>query len=287
MRSEFRLRSRTLSSHTSSPISVVLSNLGSMVDPVLYAGYGVFDLPGYQITQYGSERIAAAGIDNGTADGQFGAEAGDAYSLIALDTNVMSMVHIVLATSGTVLQSSGGEALIGAYGVVGPISFEAGWTPKNTQSGFVPLGVQYSAAMGDIALTAMFNFVYNANSGGKSHWSAGAKAVYQANYTIDAAIIQYTSAAANETYKLTGDLMVNISPTFGIVASPYFNFDSAAKDAFDTLEVFAWTTFGATKLRVGYLYMAGDVTDLNAGADYAPSANNNKGGLFATVDYNF
>jgi len=268
-------------------------SLGDTVDPVLYAGFGVFDLPGYQITQYGSERIAAMGIDNGTADGEFGAEAGPGYSLAAVDVGVMKMVHIVAAAAGNVGQSGGGQALIGAYGGVGPISAEIGWDMKNSVSGYVPIGVQFASSFGDIALTAMANIQYNANSGAVTSvlWSAGAKVAYQGNYTVDAAVIEYVTAltAANPNtaqYKLTGDVMANFTPTLGIVISPYLNFNSGA-DLFDTLEAFVWTSFGATKLRIGYLYMAGAANDLNAGPDYATAGNGNKGGVWFTVDYNF
>jgi len=269
-------------------------NMGDTVDPVLYAGWGVFDLPGYQVTQYGSERIAALGIDAGNADGIFGAEAGSQYGLAALDVNVMKMVHIVAAAAGNVYASGGGQALIGAYGAVGPLSFEGGWTMRNTASGFVPLGAQFATSFGDIALTAMANFVYNLNSnpvGAAYNWSAGAKVVFMANYTVDFAVLSYITgtAAANpntQQYKLTGDLMANFAPNLGVVVSPYLNFNSGA-DMFDTLELFVWTTFGATKLRVGYLYMAGAANDLNAGADYATGSNGAKGGFWFTVDYNF
>jgi len=266
-------------------------SLGDTVDPVLYAGWGVFDLPGYAVTQYGSERIAAIGIDAGNADGIFGAEAGSGYGLAAVDVNVMQMVHIVAAAAGNVYASGGGQALIGAYGAVGPVSFEAGWAMRNTASGFIPLGAQFATSFGDIGVTAMANLTYNMNSGVTTAllWSAGAKVVFMANYTVDAAIISYipSATATANALKLTGDLMANFTPSLGVVVSPYLNFDSAAKDMFDTLELFVWTTFGATKLRVGYLYMAGDVTDLNAGNDYAPGKNGLKGGFWFSVDYNF
>jgi len=273
--------------------------LPSTADPVLYGGLGVFDLPGYQITEFGSERIAAIGIDAGNADGIFGAEAGSQYGLVALDTNVMSMVHIVLASGGDAFQDGGGQALIGTYGAVGPLSFEAAWTPRESKNGFIPLGAQYTTKFGDILLTVMANASFNLNSsssaadstnaavGTKSNYAGGAQVVYQGMYRVDAAIITYQRTNGDLTEKLTGDVEINLTPTLGIVASPYFNFNPDAKDTFDTLEAFVWTSFGATKVRVGYLYMAGDATDLNAGANYAPSSNGNKGGLWVTVDYNF
>jgi len=46
-------------------------------------------------------------------------------------------------------------------------------------------------------------------------------------------------------------------------------------------------TFGAANLKVGYLYMANGVGDLNAGNDYAPSTNGNQGGIFVLTDFNF
>jgi len=256
------------------------------VAPVLYAGFGVFDLPGFGVTQYGPEPIAAIGIDNGTNNGEFGAAAGSGYGLIALDTKVANMVNIVLAASGTAFTAINQQALIGAYGTVGPVSFEAGWTAMRTKSGAIPLGVKFAMPMGDLSLTAMGQYVYALDSSLYSNWAAGVKVGYTANYTVDFALLSYQRGTTTQI-KATGDIMAQFAPNLGVVISPYLNFDSAAADMFDTLEAFVWVTFGATKVRVGYLYMANGTGDKDFGPDYGPSANGNLGGVWATVDLSF
>jgi len=257
-----------------------------MVDPVLYGGFGVYDLPGYEVTEYGNERVAAIGIDNGAADGIFGNEAGSGYGLVALDTKIMGLVNVVLAASGTAFTQANQQSLVGLYGGVGPVSFEAGWALWNSDKGYVPVGLQYATTMGDIGLTVMANARLDMNPAAHSVVGAGAKVTYQI-FRVDAAIITYYNAANSMTAKLTGDLEAAFTPNVGIVISPYFNFNSQAKDAFDTLEAFLKLTFGAANVKIGYLYIAGDVTDLNAGPDYAPNSNINQGGIFLLTDFNF
>jgi len=281
--------------------------VADMADPVMYAGWGVYEMPSFAVTQYASERLAAIGIDgkgNSGGAGAFGAENGGAWGLVALDTKLAGLVNVVLATDGNLAYHTTpgpyGQELIGLYGNVSGIGFEAAYATKQTKSGFVPLGLKYATSMGDIALTVMGQYVYNANSSsddltynGKSTWSVGAKAVYQGMYTVDAALMSYvvtngaSSNVGNTELKLTGDLMVNLSPTVGIVASPWFNFDSAAKDAFDALEAFVWVKAGIGIVRIGYFYTSSDITDLKTGVDYAPSTNEGEGGVWVTLDLTF
>ncbi len=115
------------------------------VDPVVYAGYGVFDLPGFGLTQYGPEPIAAMGVDNGYNDGMFGSEIGAGYGLIAMNTAIMGgLVNVALAASGTEFTTSHQQAMVGAWGTVGPVSYEVGWAQKGTVSGFFPVGLKAS-----------------------------------------------------------------------------------------------------------------------------------------------
>ncbi len=126
------------------------------VDPVFYAGYGVFDLPGYGVTQYGPEPIAAMGVDNGYNDGMFGSEIGAGYPLVAVNTAIMGgLVNVAVAASGTAFTASHQQALVGAWGTVGPISYEVGWAQQGTASGFVPVGLKFSYTVGPVALAAM------------------------------------------------------------------------------------------------------------------------------------
>jgi len=258
------------------------------IAPVLYAGFGVFDLPGFNLTQYGNDNTAAKGIDSGTNNGEFGNAAGSGYGLIALDAKVMNLVNIVLAASGTAFTSANQQALVGAYGTVGPVSFEAGWTAVGTKSGMIPLGVKFAMPMGDLALTAMAQYTYAVDSTLYSNWAAGVKVGYTANYTIDASVYSFQRASDKTTeIALAGDILANFAPNLGVVISPNLNFDSGATDMFDTLEAFVWVSFGATKVRVGYLYMANGKGDKNFGADYSPTTNGALGGVWATVDLSF
>jgi len=259
------------------------------VDPVFYAGYGVFDLPGYGVTQYGPEPIAALGVDNGNNDGMFGNEIGAGYPLIAVNTAIMGgMVNVALAAAGTVLTTSHQQALVGAWGTVGPISYEVGWAQKGTTSGYVPVGLEFKYTVGPVALAAMGNYVQNLNTGGISNWAAGIQAVLMSNYTVDFSVLSYQPAyePTVTAIKGTGDVIVNITSTFGVLASVYLNFDPNAT-AFDTLEASAWYMLGSTKLRVGYLYATTDTNNLGQPVLNAPSSNAGKGGVYFTADMAF
>jgi len=258
------------------------------IDPVLYAGFGVYDLPDYNVTIDGPEGIAALGIDKGNADGIFGAEAGSAYGLISLDTNILNMVHVVVATSGTGFTATNNEGLLGLYGtVLGSLNFEAGWAPHNSASGYIPLGLQYTYKMGDLALTGMAQYVANLNTNGVSNWAAGLKAVYMGSYTIDFAVLSYEPAyePATAAVKALGDIQVNVTPNAGIVLSPLFNFDPNAATAFDSAEMFVWYKFGSVTTRLGYDYETNGAHFLGFN-DYSVS-NGTNGGVWLTVDLSF
>jgi hypothetical protein len=271
-------------------------NLGldtKTIDPVLYAGYGVFDLPDYNVTQYGSEGISALGIDNGGDDGIFGSEAGSAYGILALNTTVMNMVNVVLATSGTALAAvsatNSPQALVGAYGTFGPVSVEAGWTMHGTASGYIPVGVKFSSTMGNIGLAAMGQYVANLNAGGVGNWAAGLAATFMSNYTVDFAVLSYEPSyePTVAAIKGTGDIVLNFAKNFGAVVSVFLNFDPNAAAAFDTLEASVWTTFGPAKVRLGYLYGATGLHNLGTPNLNAPGNNAGQGGVYLTTDLSF
>ncbi len=279
--------------YAKSDIAGNLSLDAKTIDPVLYAGYGVFDLPDYNVTQYGTEGISAMGVDNGYADGIFGGEIGAGYGLLGADVKVMNMVDIVAAASGTAFQTPSAtvkpQALVGAYTTIGPVSAEAGWAMQGTTSGFIPLGVKVSYPIGDIGLAAMGQYVDNLNTGGNSTWAAGVAVSYQSNYTVDFAIMNYYPADQGTTgaLKATGDVVLTLAKNFGVVASYWLNMDSLAASMFDTLEVSAWTTAFGAKVRVGYLYGVTGVDALGVPALNAPSNNSKNGGIYITVDEGF
>ncbi len=265
------------------------------IDPVLYGGYGVFDLPDYNVTQYGTEGIAAMGVDNGYADGIFGGEIGSGYGLIGLNTSVMGMVNIVAAASGTAFNAPSAtnkpQAMAGAYTTIGPVSAEAGWAMQGTTNGYIPLGVKVNYTTGSIGLAAMGQYVANLNTNGVSNWAAGAAVTYASNYTVDFAVLTWEPTdQPNGAMKATGDVVLNFAKNFGVIGSYWLNFDPLATSVFDTAEVSAWTTFGPAKLRVGYLYG----TQATAGTYVlgtpnlnAPGTNNKQGGVFVTTDLSF
>jgi len=260
------------------------------VDPVFYAGYGVFDLPGYGVTQYGPEPIAALGIDNGNNDGMFGSEIGAGYPLIAENTSIMGgLVNIAAGIAGTELTTSHQQAMVGAWGTVGPVSYEVGWAQKGTTSGYVPVGLEVKYTVGPVALAAMGNYVQNLNTGGIPNWSAGVQAVLMTNYTVDFSVLSYQPSyePTVTAVKGTGDVIVNITSNLGALASVYLNFDPNAASAFDTLEASVWYMLGSVKLRVGYLYAATGKDNLGAPNLNAPSNNGGNGGVYFTADMAF
>ncbi|MGA2974362.1 MAG: hypothetical protein ABSF77_03550 [Spirochaetia bacterium] len=252
------------------------------VDPVLSVGYGVYDLPDYNLTQSGPEGIAALGVDSGNADGMFGGEIGHGYGLIALNTSVMGMFNIVLATSGNTFTTAVPEALLGAYGTIGPVSVEAGWVPKGTTSGYIPIGAQFNYTVAGIALAAMGSFVDNLNSGGTSTWAGAIRATYQSNYTIDFAIVGNTSGLTEGT----GDIIANITKSLGVIGTVWL--DLATGGGFDAFEASAWYMLGPAKLRLGYLYEVNTGVNLG-GTDLNAPANNfaGGGGIYLTCDMSF
>lgn len=259
-----------------------------MIDPVLYGGYGVFDLPSYALSQYGSEGISAIGIDNGARDGIFGSEAGSAYGLVGVNVGVMEKFNIVAAASGTafnpVSATNAPQALVGAYGTMGPVSLEAGWTMSNSAKGFIPLGVKVSQPFGDFSVAGVGQYVVNLNTGGVSNWSAGALASYKSNYTVDFAVMNNPGTT---NLKGTGDVIVNLTKDFGATGSFWLNFASGAPSVFDTLEAYLWKGFGPAKVKLGYLYGVQGAGSLGTPNNAAPGNNGGKGGLFLTTDISF
>jgi len=263
------------------------------IDPVLYGGYGVFDLPDYNVTQYGTEGIAAMGVDNGYADGIFGAEIGAGYGMIALNTTVLNMVNIMAGVAGTAFTAPSAtnkpQAMVGAYTTIGPIQAEAGWAMQGTTSGFIPIGLKFNYTMGSVALAAMGQYVVNANTNGVSNWAAGAAVTYASNYTIDYAVLSYEPGYEPTVAALkgTGDIIVNITPTLGVIGSVFMNFDPNAAAAFDTFEASAWAKFGAAKVRLGYFYDSTGLHNLGGPVLNAPGDNALNGGIFLTTDLTF
>lgn len=265
-----------------SDLGAILGLDKKTVDPVLSVGYGVYDLPDYNLTQSGPEGISALGVDSGNADGMFGGEIGHGFGLIALNTSIMGMFNVVLATSGTLFTGVDPEALIGAYGTIGPISIEAGWVPKSTTSGYIPIGAQFNYTVSGIALAAMGSFVDNLNSGGVSTWAAGLRAAYQGNYTIDFAVTGNTSGLSEGT----GDVIANLTKSFGLIGTVWL--DLATGGGFDAFEASAWYMLGPAKVRVGYLYEVNTGVNLGGTDLNAPATNfANGGGIYVTCDMSF
>jgi len=262
-----------------------------VVDPVIYGGFGVYDLPDYAVTINGGEAIAAEGIDNGYGDGIFGAEAGSGYGLLSVDTKVANLVNIVFAASGTAFTAAHQEALVGAYTSVAGLNLEAGWDPHASADGYLPIGAQYTFKAGDLSLVGMAQYVVNLNSNSvPSNFAAGLKASYQGNYTVDAAVFSYEPSYETTTLavKMVGDIQAAFVPNVvGVVISPWLNFDPNAANLFDTLEAFVWYKVGSSTIRAGYLYTTNGTDNLGSPTNYAPGGNGQKGGFWVTFDLPF
>ncbi len=272
-----------------SNIGGILGLDAKVVDPVLSVGYGVYDLPDFNLTQSGPEGIAALGVDSGNADGMFGGEIGHGFGLAALNTSILGMFNVVLAASGTAFTTATPEALAGVYGTVGPVSFEAGWAAKGTTAGYIPIGVKANLAMGDIGLAAMGSYVVNLNAGGVSNWAGGLQASYKSSYTVDFALVstepKWATAGIIEG---TGDVILTFAPNFGVIGTAWLNLATNAAALFDTFEASVWYSFGPAKIRVGYLYTTATGNTLGNPDLNAPAANGaNGGGVFATADMSF
>jgi len=288
------------------PLAYLKSDVGAIlgmdpktIDPVLYAGFGNATTPGYGVTDYGIEDIAALGI-GGEASGMNAAE-GTPYPYVALNTSVMGMANILLGVSSTALTQFPGvaqQAVIGAYTTIGPVSVEASYALDAANPGWgkgdIGAGALVNYKMGDLALNGTVQIVDKlALTTANFLWSAGVSASYQGNYGGGFSIVNFfPTDAGGATAIPTGGALkatVNADATFaknlGVNIGAMLNFDPNATP-FDSLDASAWTTFGATKLRVGYLYITSTSYALAAALN-APSANGGKGGAYFTLDLPF
>jgi hypothetical protein len=262
------------------------------IDPVLYAGFGNATLPGYGVTDYGIEDIAALGI-GGEASGMNAAE-GAPYPYVAVNTSVMGMVNILLGASSTAFGAVNNQAVIGAYGTFGPVSVEAGYSMNAAVAGLgngtVSAGALVNEKLGDLAINGTAQVVYYlaAASSSSPLWSAGVSASYQGNYGGGFAIANfYPKDNPTGALKATANVDLTFAKNLGVNVGAMLNLDPNAGSAFDTVDVSAWTTLGATKLRVGYLYGVTTANNLGTPALEAYTNNGGLGGVYFTTDLSF
>jgi len=284
------------------PIVALMSDIGGVmgmdpktVDPVLYAGFGNATLPGYGVTDYGIENFAGLGI-GGEGSGMNAAE-GTPYPYVALNTSVANMANILVGVSSTAFGSANQQAVLGAYGTVGPVSVEAAYLLDSANpgaaNGMIAAGALASFAFGDLTVKGTAQIVDHLVAKGTFLWGAGASVSFQGNYGGGFSIVNFfptdlgaaTAIPAGGALKATANADLTFVKNLGVNVGLLLNLDPNAA-AFDSLDASAWTTFGATKLRVGYLYCDSGkyaaATALNA-----PNNNGGKGGMYVTVDLPF
>jgi len=281
------------------PVVALKSDLGAVlgmdpksVDPVLYAGFGNATLPGYGVTDYGIENIAGLGI-GGEGSGMNAAE-GTPYPYLALNTSVAGMVNILVGASSTAFGGANQQAVLGAYGVIGPVSVEAAYLLDSANpgaaKGLIAAAALVNYKMGDLALNGTAQIVdHLALTQANFFWSAGVSASFQGNYGGGVSVANFFPAdqPVNGALKLTANVDLTFVKNLGVNVGTLFNLDSTAgTSVFDSLDASAWTTFGPTKLRVGYLYVATTANALAAALN-APNNNGGKGGLYLTADLAF
>jgi len=260
------------------------------IDPQLYFGFGNATTPGYGVTDYGIEDIAALGI-GGEASGMNAAE-GAPYPYIALNTSVMGMVNVLLGTSSTAFGSANQQAVVGAYTTLGPVSIEASYSLDATKGADIAAGALLNYKMGDLALNATAQFVDKlALTAANIFYSAGVSASYQGNYGGGFSIVNFYPADAGTAgaLKATANVDLTFVKNLGVNIGTMWNFDTAtaATSVFDTLDASAWTTFGPAKVRVGYLYGSTTGVPLGTPALNAATNNGNNGGVYITGDLSF
>jgi len=253
------------------------------IDPQLYFGFGNATTPGYGVTDYGIEDIAALGI-GGEASGMNAAE-GTPYPYIALNTSVMGMVNILVGASSTAFGNAKQQAVAGAYTVLGPVSLEASYALDGT-SGDIGVGALVNYKMGDLALNGTAQFVDKLGlSTAGIFYSAGVSASYQGNYGGGFSIVNFypTDNPTNGALKATANVDLTFVKNLGVNIGTMSN----AGSVFDTLDASAWTTFGPAKVRVGYLMGATTANNLGTPALNAATNNGGKGGVYITGDLSF
>ncbi|MGA2974067.1 MAG: hypothetical protein ABSF77_02030 [Spirochaetia bacterium] len=173
------------------------------------------------------------------------------------------------------------QFIVNAYGGMGPINYSvayeswsktAGWT---SFMGAVGAAVKYSQAFGDITPAVNAEVSYDLTS---STLSIGYAASVAYTTLIKVAFGGVATTAGLGNLSIQADLV----PMKGLGVDVYAFYTPAATTQF-SVDGSVWYLFGATKLRVGYVYGSSPI----GGPSAAPANVAPNGGVYALVDLTF
>jgi hypothetical protein len=231
----------------------------------------------YDPSGYGNEGVA--GFDPGTRD--------SAKILVTI-----APVNVMLAFSpnsnALPLSTVNPLVLLDVYGAFGPISASAGWyaTALGATNGLGKLGlaVAFSQAFGDLTPTVDLEGYYDltAPAAKALGYGAGVKVAYTTMVSAAVAIDGWDAPGLDALSANVGFVPVK---TFGADVGFKMNLATGASDF--GLDISAWTLFGVSKLRVGYLYSSTTGADGYGSLNAPTAAGLKNGGLYFTMDVDF
>jgi len=242
----------------------------------LVATLGWFEPAGtsYSVTGYGYESLIAFDPTGASHD---------AFQLIAtFDTvNVQLAMEPVSSTLAKV-QFAPQITVFDVYGVFGPIKASVAYTSngKTDYMGKAGASVTWTQAMGDLTPAVNAEFAYDLASGAKNPWTigVGVNAAYTTLITVGLSTSINGAGLGNFGINLGLVPMTGI----GIDVASSLNMASNAANILNGIDVSGTYKFGASKVRVGYLYETVKGFNYNAPADFPPN-----GGLYASWDLTF
>lgn len=250
--------------------------LGSMVDPVLYAGLGAATMPGYGVTGYGFENIAGLGL--GGEGAGLNASETTVMPYMALNIGIASMVNLLVGVNPLSFTSGNAtQAVVGAYGTVGPVQAEVGLVGNGAAgltNGDLAAGALFDYTVSSIELKVTGQIVAGLASGANTTYSAGLSANFMSLATLAGSIVGATTPTSGLT---KGTIELDLTPfTFGgINAATAMNFASGAPSLFDTWDISAYVNLGKALFRVGYITGQTGAGSLGTPAWNAPAGGTN------------
>lgn len=248
--------------HGVSDVGAVLGWKANGFDPVVYFGWTDLTAVTHGVSGYGYEAVAA--FDPGTSD------------TFAIDFNFGSFATLRFDTNPRSPTTVANHFLTDLYGTAGPLSWSAVyWTNNRTDmTGLLGGDLGYNLTVGGVGLglnaQAKYDFA-NANGWG---YGVGMKATWATILTLGLGFAGSSTGLGNF------GLNANVVPIAGLGVDLGTSFALGA-GALNGIDISAWKTFGAGKLRLGYLF-----TTTNSGLLYGPASLPN-GGAYASFDITY
>ncbi len=244
------------------------------VTAVLTAGWLEPAGTSYSLTTWGYESIIAYdpwGVSHDTAE-------------LVVGFGAPLSLQVVLSPISSVqqLQAINPQAIVDAYGTMGPISYSVAYTTnkRTDDMGLVGAAVKYTQAFGDITPAVNAEVSYDLHA-------SAATIGYAASVAYTSVVTVAFGGVATTTGLGNFSAQVNLVPmsNLGIDVYASMNLASGATNLINSIDGSVWYKLGATKIRAGYLYETGSFA--LGGPSGAPANLLPNGGVYALVDLTF